>query len=140
MGIVPHSLKYGMTSAIVVDLFLGFLSRHYTKNTNSPKQFTGEREDPLRSPLLPSDKRYRRQMPHSFVSIHASCLTETEKCARAMEFLRDLGPPPTGTQASETWEIALRRSLENYIDGVLAFRSGGGRRSSPGGRKASPGS
>lgn len=69
-------------------------------------------------------KARRLPTPHALVSVGIG-LKETEKIERARELLRDLGPPVTGMQASETWEMVLRKSLEMYLDGMQARSSAG---------------
>lgn len=62
-------------------------------------------------------KEKRLATPHSMVSVGVG-LKDAEKLERVRELLHDLGPPCTGMRASETWEIALRRALETYLEGM----------------------
>eukprot|EP00429_Kryptoperidinium_foliaceum_P055417 CAMPEP_0176086958 /NCGR_PEP_ID=MMETSP0120_2-20121206/43530_1 /TAXON_ID=160619 /ORGANISM="Kryptoperidinium foliaceum, Strain CCMP 1326" /LENGTH=621 /DNA_ID=CAMNT_0017420793 /DNA_START=102 /DNA_END=1964 /DNA_ORIENTATION=+ len=146
--LIPHSIHHGIVTGIVVDMLLGLAERFKQRPEELPAaeedltarlwQFlrqpqrgapvgVGVAGGPPRagegSPMSPrllagTPLKARRLMtPHSCVSVGIG-LKEHEKIERVRELLRDLGPPVTGMQASETWEMALRKALETYLEGA----------------------
>jgi len=115
--LMPLSIHRGISAGIFLDVILGLMTRisevaGATKREDTPAT-PARAERQSFTPLLEK----RLPMPHSFV-FTGNGLKETEKVERVRQLLHDLGPPCTGMQASETWEIALRQGLETYLDGM----------------------
>jgi len=121
--LVPHSIHNGMIAGIASDVLLGLMSRLTEGLFDQGPAAT--QDLPVASAAsggAPVVKDKRCWTPHSFGYLGIG-LKETEKVERVRELLQDLGPPDNiGSQASDTWEITLRRALETYLDGKRASR------------------
>lgn len=67
--------------------------------------------------MLYAQKKNRLATPHSWIPNHIG-LKDSEKVERVRELLHELGPADNLLSASETWEQALRRALEQYLEGM----------------------
>lgn len=109
--VVPYSFHMGFVAGLVLDQILGLVIR-------AKESERREHDPPSANWVDQSPKDLLVSMPHC-ASQHME-LTTLEKFERAVQFLRDLGPPCTNKQRTETWEMALRQALSSYLDGMQA--------------------